>query len=114
MSPGDIYWLLENADGSGDRPCIVVSAKRFNDKYVVVVPVTTARFEERKNLPNCIPFHPGQYCFTKECVAQCEMISMVGRNEIPRGNPVAKLKSEDLRGLIIAIGNVFGASCELE
>jgi hypothetical protein len=38
----------------------------------VVVYITSQRFDERKDLPNCVPFYTGDFGLTKNSIAQAE------------------------------------------
>src|ERR1700683_3878412 len=76
---GDIYYAA--LDNDGRRRVIAVSREDQNrGNYVVVIPVTSARFEERKDLPNCVAFEAGEFGFTKDCVAQAEQITSLHKD----------------------------------
>jgi len=75
-------------EDAGPHPVIVVSRAALNrGRYAVVVVCTSARFQQRRELPNCVPFLSGEYGFTTDCVAQCENILSVelSRLDLDRG-----------------------------
>jgi len=82
-------------------------------KYVVAVPLTSQNLEVRWSLPNAVPFRTGDFGLKKDCVAQCEAISLVERErlDIVTG-AFAKLSSQVWRNLVQAMGNVICADCE--
>ena len=112
LTPGEVYW----ADlGDGERrPVIVVSREELNrGEYVVVVPLTSARLEARRNLPNSVPFQAGQYGFKKDCVAQAEAIASLHISYLDlETGAIGTLDSEDVRELTRAIGYVIAAELE--
>jgi len=107
--PGEVYWTL------GDpRPCIVVSREELNrGDYIVGVLLTTQRVQERRSLPNCVPFQTGEFGLTKDCVAQAESITMIAKDnlDLARGRSGA-LTDERFRDLVRAIGHVISSDCE--
>lgn len=117
VRPGDIYytWLGAEKDDTDSRHrAVVVSREELNrGDYVVVVLMTSRRFNERRRLANCVPFRRGRYGLTKDCVAQADTISLVEKSEldVERGS-VGQLDEEAMRSLIRAIGNVISADCE--
>jgi len=111
MKPGDIY----DADFPhvGVHPVIVLSREDLNrGGQAVVVICTSARYAVRRTLPNCVPFQAGQFGFTKDCVAQCEHLLTIDRNEIPLSGPIGQLDDLSFREVIKAIGNVMDSDCE--
>ncbi len=110
---GQVYWALLN--GEVDRhPVVVVSKEEFNrGDYLVVVPVTSKKFELRSKLPNCVPFRAGESCFNADCCAQAENITLLESVcvEIENG-PLGLLRENEMRDLIRAIGYVIDAECE--
>lgn len=110
--PGEIYSAFVN--GAERHPVIVVSRENLNKgDYVIVVPVTSSRYELRSNLPNCLPFGAGQFGFSAPCVAQAENLTLLvkGRMELASG-PRGRLDDESMRGLIHAVGYVIDSECE--
>jgi mRNA-degrading endonuclease toxin of MazEF toxin-antitoxin module len=70
FSPGEIYFVEQNGSR---RPAIVVSREQLNrGNTIVVVYITSQRFDERKDLPNCVPFYTGDFGLTKNSIAQAE------------------------------------------
>jgi mRNA-degrading endonuclease toxin of MazEF toxin-antitoxin module len=111
MKPGEIY----EADFPqvGIHPVIVLSREDLNrGGQAVVVLCTSARCSVRRTLPNCVPFQAGQFGFTKDCVAQCEQVLTIDRQEIALSGPVGQPDDMTLRGLIKAVGYVMDADCE--
>ena len=93
---------------------IIVSRPAFNrGRYAVVVVCTSARFQQRRLLPNCVPFLAGEFGFTADCVTQGENILSVelSRLDLDRG-PRGILDPARFRDVIRAIGNVLGSDCE--
>ncbi len=79
--PGEIY--LADFDQAGRHPVIVVSREDLNrGNYALVVFCTSARFATRSKLPNCVPFHAGQFGFTVDCVAQCENLLSIDHSQL--------------------------------
>jgi len=109
--PGEIYEFAFGEEES--HYAIVVSQERFNrGKYLIVVPVTSKRFDERQILPNCVPFSSGQYCFTMNCVALAERMALVAKTDLHTdAGPINALNGQDLWTLVKAIGIVIGAEC---
>lgn len=111
MEPGEVYF----ADFSdvGQHPVIILSRKDLNrGGQMVVVICTSARFQSRCQLPNCVPFSAGQFGFTKDCVAQGEQLLTIDRQEVPLSGPIGKLDDLSFRQVIKAIGYVMDSDCE--
>ena len=109
--PGEIY--REDVEGP-PRPVIVVSREELNrGRYVVAVPVTSAKLEVRWTLPNCVPFQAGQFGFDRDCVAHAEAIGIVNKSDLvlDDGQPPA-LDGATLRSLVHAIGYAISSECE--
>ncbi len=115
MAPqaGQIYWAYD--DGENDpHLVIVVSKEEFNrGTYLVVVTVTSKKYEIRSKLPNCVPFRAGQFCFTSDCCAQAESIGAIEKHDVRiELGPAGALDENRMRDLIRAIGYVIDAECE--
>jgi mRNA-degrading endonuclease toxin of MazEF toxin-antitoxin module len=112
LKPGEIYFAA--LDNDGQRRVVVVSREELNGgKYVVVVPITSTRFEERKGLPNCVPFRAGQFGLTKDCVAQAEQISFLPVEALLlEQGVVGEIDEITMRSLTKAIGHMIAAECE--
>ncbi len=110
--PGEIYWA--SADDLGRHPVVVVSREELNrGHYVTAVEFTSQRLERRWNLPNCVPFHAGQFGLTEDCVARAETIGDVFRSDLDVANgPIGTLNDEAMRNLVRAIGYVISSDCE--
>jgi mRNA-degrading endonuclease toxin of MazEF toxin-antitoxin module len=111
MKPGEIY----SADlPVGQRSIIIVSREDLNQgNHVVAVLCTTAHFAIRSTLPNCVPFRAGEFGFTQDCVAQCQAITFVDKQDIDSGNgPTGVPDDARKRDVIRAIGHVLDADCE--
>lgn len=113
LQQGEIYWA--NFPDAGMHPVIIISRTELNQgNYVLVIVCTSARFEIRRNLPNCVPFQAGQYGLTRDCVAQCENILSVEQTQLNfESGPISVLDEVRLHTLIKAIGYVIDADCEL-
>ena len=111
MKPGEIYGVDL---ATGHRPGIVVSRESLNlGNYVVMVLCTTKRFAIRSKLPNCVPFHAGEFGMPSDCVAQCEAIYALEKGEIDIASGViGRLDASRLRDVIRAIGEVIDSDCE--
>lgn len=110
VNPGEIYWA--EIEGFPPRPVIVISREALNRGLrVVVIPLTTAQFEKRRNYPNCIAFAKDEFGLSRDCVAQAEKITVLERTflgEVPLG----QLDEIHLRAVVRAIGYVIEAECE--
>jgi mRNA-degrading endonuclease toxin of MazEF toxin-antitoxin module len=93
---------------------IVVSRENLNrGNYVLVVVCTSARFAVRMTLPNCVPFQVGTYGFTADCVAQCESMLSIDKNQLDlSAGPIGVLDNAALRDVIKSIGYVMESDCE--
>ena len=111
MVPGEVY--LADFPIVGRHPIIVVSRGELNrgDQAVVVL-CTSARFAQRKMLPNCVPFAAGIFGLAKDCVAQCDQIVSIDRRELPLSGPIGSLDAAAFRDVIRAIGYVMDSECE--
>ena len=108
---GDIYRVISGDEA--DHFVIIVSHEKFNrGSYVVAVPVTSKRVEQRWTLSNCVSFASGDYCFNTKCVARCERISLLTKQDVDmtRG-PLAQLERDDVARIVAAIGEVIHATC---
>lgn len=112
VRPGEIYEAT--LDGAGRRRVVVVSREDLNrGNYVVIVPCTSTRFAARKQLPHCVPFQAGQFGFTQDCVAQCELITPVLLSAVETdAGPLAVLDDVTLRQVVKAVGHVIDSDCE--
>jgi len=112
--PGEIYWAF--VEGGDRRPIIVVSREELNrGNYVVAVPLTSARLDLRRSLPNGVAFSAGEHGLTKDCVAQAEAITLLELSDLDlQTGCLGALDSQTSRRLIQAIGYVLAAACEPE
>ena len=112
IHPGQVY--MADFDQAGPHPVSVVSRESLNrGRYALVVVCTSARFEVRSVLPNCVPFQAGQFGFTADCVAQCENVLSVELTQLDLATgPLAVLDEVVLRDVIKAIGYVIESDCE--
>jgi mRNA-degrading endonuclease toxin of MazEF toxin-antitoxin module len=112
INPGEIY--LADFPQAGRHPVIVISREDLNrGNYALVVVCTSARFNLRRTLPNCVPFQSGKFGFTSDCVAQCENILSVEKTQLDLASgPVGVLDDMALRDVIKAIGYVMDSDCE--
>ena len=112
IRPGEIYF----ADIGGDERhrLVVVSREELNrGKYIVAVPFTSTKLEERRTLPQCVEFQTGEFGLTKNCIARADNISFVdvGLLDLIEG-VVGIVDEERMRDLIQAIGYVIESDCE--
>jgi mRNA-degrading endonuclease toxin of MazEF toxin-antitoxin module len=77
-----------------------------------VVPFTSAKFDGRKDLPNCVPFLQGQFGFTANCVAQAEQISKIPTHALVTEQPAFTINEDAMRRIVRAIGDVIRCRCE--
>ncbi len=112
IAAGEIY--VVDLPEAGPRPVIVVSRHELNrGRYALVVPCTSSRLGARRELPNCVPFRAGQFGFKIDCVAQCENLLSINRNQLDLASgPVGILDDRALRNVIKAIGYVMESDCE--
>lgn len=112
MEPGEIYYV--DLIGAGIRPGIVVSRESLNrGNYVVVVLCTSTRFAQRSQLPNCVPFHAGEFGLAKDCVAQCESVLYVDKSRIDIAQGIIGILDDGAwRKIVKALGHVFDSDCE--
>jgi mRNA-degrading endonuclease toxin of MazEF toxin-antitoxin module len=111
MKPGEIYW----ADlPTGRRPIIAVSREDLNrGNYVVAVLCTTIKYSVRATLPNCVPFQSGEFRLPYDCVAQCETITFLHKDDIDLGaGAIGTVDDVRLRMIVHAIGHVIDSDCE--
>jgi mRNA-degrading endonuclease toxin of MazEF toxin-antitoxin module len=109
-TPGQVYWAYRDKR----RPVIVVSRNSLNSgNRIVVVPLTSARLEERRSLRNCVLLDPRRHGLPKACVAQTELIATIDmRDLIVNEGPITTIDGETLRRLVRAIGYMMDAECE--
>src|SRR5689334_3846357 len=110
--PGEIY--MADFGLAGSRPVIVASREALNrGRYMLVVPCTSSRFDLRSKLANCVPFRAGEFGFTADCVAQCENMISIDRDQLDlAAGPRGVLDEAALRRLIKSIGHVIEADCK--
>lgn len=108
IQPGDIYWMKGVPK---PRPVVVVSREEMNrGRYLVGVPLTSRRIQDRWDAPSCVCFSKGEANLDRDCVAQAEAVSqmMVSDLDIENGW-VGSLGEDKLDALIAAIGYVLSA-----
>jgi len=111
MKAGELYYadLYE----AGERPVVVVSRELLNrGGYAVVVPLTSAHFDRRSRLPNCVPLKAGRFGLTRDCVAQCEAMLTVERSQFRSSVPIGQLDAETMHQIVRAICYVIESDCE--
>ena len=114
FQPGEIY--LAFAGGDKYRPVLIVSREELNQgNYVVAIPFTSTHFETRSKLPNCVPFHAGEFGLDKDSVAQAEAISAIHKDDFDlQTGVIATVDEEKMREVTKAIGYLIVADCEPE
>jgi mRNA-degrading endonuclease toxin of MazEF toxin-antitoxin module len=112
IHPGEIY--LADFPEAGKHPVIVLSRESLNrGSYTLVVVCTSARFELRRTLPNCVPFRAGQFGFTRDCVAQCENLLSIHLHQLDLDSgPTGILDEASMSEVVRAVGYVIEADCE--
>src|SRR5437870_11196071 len=105
---------MADVDMSAKHRISVVSREQLHRAHSVLgVVCTSTRFAVRKTLANCVPFHAGQFGFTSDCVAQCENMLSVHKNQLDlAGGPLARLDNLTLRDVVKAIGHAMDSDCE--
>lgn len=114
MSPGKIYWaVFEDVPA---HPVVIVSREELNrGESVVAVIVTSAQFERRAKLPNCVPISAGSFGLGKDCVIQAESIFSIRKSHLDLdAGPLGTLDDLTFRDVIRAIGHVLRSDCEPE
>jgi len=110
-SAGEVVWATVDGDR---RPWLVVSrAELARGGYVLAVPCTTARLDERATLRNCVLLEAGEGGIAKRCVAQAELCAAVRVEDLDTER-LGVLSAERWRELVRAVGYVLNASCEPE
>ncbi len=108
--PGELYWA--RFESAQPHPLIIVSRTALNrGGYVVAVPLTSSNLDTRWSLPNTVSFHAGDFSLSKDCVAQCEAITIIEKDTLDP-QPFATLTDGVWRDVVRAIGNVICADCE--
>jgi len=112
MLPGEIY--MADFGAAGPHPVIVVSREELNrGRYALVVICTSAHFAVRSKLPNCVPFRAGEFGFTADCVAQCENMASINKNQLDlAAGAMGQLDDVALRDVTKSIGYVIESDCE--
>jgi mRNA-degrading endonuclease toxin of MazEF toxin-antitoxin module len=77
---------------------------------IVRILVTSKRFVERSILPHCVAFRAGEFGLSIDCVAQCESLFSIRREEL--GQHIGTLDAERWRAIVKALGNMMGSDCE--
>ena len=111
IRPGEIY--IAHLGAAGPRPVVVVSREELNrGDYLVVVPCTASGFPKRSKLTHNVPFRAGRFGFTKDSVAQCEVILSVPKVIVDlAAGPLGVLDDLTFRDVIRAVGEVIGSVC---
>ncbi len=112
LKAGEIYWAWMQEQSK--RPVIVISRESLNHgKYCLVIPLTSAKLEARRELPNCVGFQQGDSGLPKDCVAQAEITTLVDISDLDiETGPIGKLDEAKYRDLVHAIGFVISSECE--
>ncbi len=111
-TPGEIWCAF--ADSPEKRPVVVVSREDLNGGgYVTIVPITSRKFDVRRNLPNCVPLLAGTFGLRVDSIAQAENTTLIAHSDLDmeRG-PIGELDAPTMRAVIKAIGNVIASDCE--
>lgn len=109
MDQGEIHFIRLD---SGPQPGMIVSSEPYNrGHYVLAVLCTATRFATRSTLSSCVPFRSGEFGFTKDCVAQCERVTLLDKDDID-AQILGVLDPTRMREVIRAIGIVLDSDCE--
>lgn len=74
---------------------------------------TSARFDLRSKLPNCVPLHAGTAGLKVDCVVQCENLLSIEIIQLDlESGPLGTLDAQSFREVIRAIGYVMESECE--
>jgi mRNA-degrading endonuclease toxin of MazEF toxin-antitoxin module len=111
MEPDEIY--MADFGPAGPHPVIVVSREELNrGHYALVVVCTSARFATRSKLANCVSFQAGEFGFTVDCVAQCENMLSIDKEQLDLTvGRMGKLNEAAMQKIIKAIGYVMKSDC---
>lgn len=110
--PREIYEAFDGSDKP--RPFVIVSRPELNDRYFLAVPFTSARLDERRNLPQCVYFNEGSFGLTKACVAQAESMTLLRRSDLTvPPEPIGTMNVAKFERIISAVGFVLDAECKL-
>jgi mRNA-degrading endonuclease toxin of MazEF toxin-antitoxin module len=106
---GEVYWAFRDKK----RPVVVVSREELNrGRYVLISPLTTARLDVRRGLPNCVYLEGRKYSL-KDCVVQTELLTHLPVEDLEiDGGPISTLDGELVREIVRAVGFVMAAECE--
>ena len=78
---GDVFFAPFGQ--SKPRPVVIVSRDDHNNgDYVVVVPFTTQRLDQRRRLASCVFFKAGDCGLTQDCVAKTDEITFIPIREL--------------------------------
>lgn len=111
MKLSEIY--MADFGPAGLHPVIVVLRAELNrGHYALVVVCTSARFAARSKLANCVPFQAGEFGFTVDCVAQCENMLFIDKDQLDLTmGPMGTLDEATMQKIIKAIGYVMQSDC---
>jgi mRNA-degrading endonuclease toxin of MazEF toxin-antitoxin module len=91
---------------------LVVSRDALNrGGRIMVVLITSGRFEQRRRLRNCVPLRAGEFGLSRDCVVQCETMATAAVEQLD-GPPLGRLDDLVMRSVIKAIGDAIAADCE--
>lgn len=111
IEQGDIYWYDNKKTDA--HPLVVLSRRELNrGQQLVGALLTSADFDYRSTLPNCVPFRAGDFGLTKDCVLQGESVFSARVAHLDLDDPIGRIDEETMRDVIRAIGDVFDADCE--
>ncbi|HEY4761725.1 MAG TPA: type II toxin-antitoxin system PemK/MazF family toxin [Thermoguttaceae bacterium] len=106
MNPqrGEIYLVPFGQEGK-PRPVVIVSRDTLNGgNYVIVVPFTTQKLEERKGRQSCVFFNAGEGSLSQDCVAKTDEIQRIFKTEIDwvRGR-IGRFSQDQMSKIVRAI-----------
>jgi mRNA-degrading endonuclease toxin of MazEF toxin-antitoxin module len=112
IHPGELYWA--KLPQVPRHPVLVISRESLNrGSQIVVAMLTSARFEERRELPNCVPLRQGSFGLTRDCVVHAQAIFSLELSDLDLDDgPFGIIDEATMRDVIHALGYVFDAECE--
>ena len=60
--------------------------------------------------PHCVTFRAGEFGLSVNCVAQCESLFSIRREDL--GEHIGTLDEVHWRAIVKALGNMIGSDCE--
>ena len=107
MKRGEIHRVKADRIGAGKpgRRVLVVSREELNRGYeVTIVPFNGSDFANKSKKPFCVPFNCGEFGLVKDCVAKCDEINRIYKNDlVTPSSPVGEISEDKLAEVLSAI-----------